>query len=212
MKPPASAAPSGSEAPPRYWSRATSGEGWDILTYAIREGAGYFVLLALGAALLLGGAWAIYWMTSEGELTVAGVIFLLLIPGGTMLSGVFCLNAALWRRCEYQLGSLAFEARHYSLFGDKHLEIPRHVIKEISQAYMPPGKSSPEGAQGDWVTFVAYHNAASGKLDEYALDGMRSEEEARWLGQVLTKWAKVPLKRGFGAGFEEADPEELPEL
>lgn len=211
MKPSANTASSDNGTPPKYWSRATSGEGCDVLTYAIRDGSGYFVLLALGAMLLLGGAWAIYWLISEGELTVAGVIFLLLIPGGVMLSGVYCLNAALWRRCEYQLGLIAFEARRYSLFGDKRLEIPRHTIKAISQAYVPPGESSPKGAKGDWVTFVAYHNAERGKLDEYALDGMHSEEEARWLGQILPKWAKVPLKRGFGAEFEEADPEELPE-
>lgn len=204
--------PSDNETPPQYWSRTISGEGCDVLTYAIREGAGYFVLLALGAALLLGGGCAVYWMTSEGELTVAGIIFLLLAPGGVMLSGVYCLNAALWRRCEYLLGQIAFEARHCSLFGDKHLEIPRHAIEAISQAYAPPKQSAPTGAQGDWVTFVAYRNAASGKLDEYALDGMHSKEEARWLGHILSKWAKVPLKRGFGAEFEEADPGELPEL
>ncbi len=211
MKPSADAATSGNEAPPRYWSRAISGEGCDVLTYAIRDGAGYFVMLALGAALLLGGVRAIYWITSEGELTVAGVIFLLLIPGGAMLFGVYCLNAALWRRCEYQLGLIAFEARHYSLFGNKRLEIPRQAIEAISQAYVPPGKSAPTDAQGNWVTFVAYRDAAKGKLDEYALDGMHSKEEARWLGQILSKWAKAPLKRGFGEEFEEADPDELPE-
>lgn len=203
---------SGNETPPKYWSRAISGKGGDVLTYAVRGGTGYFVLLALGAISLSGGAWAMYWLGSEGELTVAGVIFMLLIPGGAMLFGVYCFNIALWLRFEYLLGLHAFAAHHYSLFGDTHLEIPRRAIVAINQAYVPPGKSASTATQGDWVTFVAYNNAERGKLDEYALDGWHDKEEARWLGPLLSKWAKVPLKRGFGAEFDEADPDELPEL
>lgn len=212
MKPSANNKPSENRTPPQYWSMAISGEGGNILTYAVRSGGGYLFLLALGAICLLGGMWAMVWLTSESELTVAGIIFLLLVPGGAMLFGIYCLNIALWLRSEYLLGQFAFVARHFSLFGDKRLEIPRQAIEAISQSYSPPNQSAPTGAPGTWATFVVYRNAGKGKLDDYALDGQDSKEEALWLGQILSKWANVPLKRGFGTEFEEADPNELPEL
>lgn len=198
--------------PPRHWTRSISGEGGDLLTYAVRGGGGHTFLLALGATCLLGGAWAAYWLLSEGELTVAGAIFVLLLPGGAMLFGVHSLNIALWLRHEYLLGRYAFTARAYSLFGDKRTEIARDTITGISQYYTPPKASSPTGAKGEWTTFVAYRLAGDGKPGDFALDGADTEEEARWLGPLLAEWAAVPLKRAHGAAYLEADPDELPKL
>ncbi len=199
------------QTPTQYWTQAISGEGGDLLTYAVRSGGGHTFLLALGAACLIGGAWAMFWLLSEGELTIAGAIFLVLVPGGVMLFGVYSLNIALWLRHEYLLSRHALMARTYSLFGDKRMEIPRQAITAIRQSYTPPKSSSAAGTKGDWVVFVAYRKAEGDQLDEFPLDGKHSDEEARWLGPLLSQWAGVPLHRGFGTGFDEADPEELPE-
>jgi hypothetical protein len=196
---------------PPHWTRDISGEGGERLTYAVRAGGGHAFLVALGALCVLGGAWAAFWLLTEGELTVAGVIFLVLIPGGAMLFGVYALNIALWLRHDYLLGRYALAARTYSLFGDKRHEIARADIVGIRQYHTPPKHSSPSGATGDWTTFVAYR-PAGGKEQEWPLQGADTEAEARWLGPRLAKWANVPLKRAHGAGFEEADPAELPDL
>jgi hypothetical protein len=197
--------------PPQYWSRATSSKG-DVLTYAIREGTGFMVLLAIAAVLIGGGVWAMYWLAAGGGLTIAGIIFMLLVPGSIILAGVYSLDAALWRRHEYLLGPSGLEARRVSLFGAKSLAIHRSSIVAINQAYSPPSASSGNKTPGDWVTFVTYRDGMSGKETDYALDGMTSAEEARWLAPLLCDWAKVPLKRGYGAAFDEADPKELPKL
>lgn len=204
--------PSSSNSPTQYWTQGISGEGGDLLTYAVRSGRGHVFLLALGAVCLIGGGWALYWLLSEGELTIAGAIFLLLVPGGVMLFGVYSLNIALWLRHEYLLGRHALMARVYSLFGDQRQEIARPSITAIRQSYTPPNASSAAGSPGNWVVFVAYHNAVTGQPDEFPLAGKHTAEEARWLGWLLSKWAGVPLKRGFGAAFDEADPDELPKL
>ncbi len=197
---------------PEHWTRAISGEGGEVLTYAVRDGGGYLFLLALGTLCLLGGAWVAYWLLTEGELTVAGALFVILIPGGTMLFGVYALNIALWLRHEYLLGRHALATRSFSLFGDKRHDIARSDIVGIRQYYTPPKSSAPSGAKGDWTTFVAYRRPGDGQEDEWPLTGADTEAEARWLGPLLARWANVPLKRGHGAGFEEADPDELPEL
>ncbi len=205
-------APEAPPVPPRNWTRALSGEGGEILTHAVRAGGGHAFLIALGALCLLGGAWAMYWLLSEGELTVAGVIFMILVPGGVMAFGVYALNIALWLRHDYLLGRYALAARVYSVFGDKRREIARGDIVGIRQYYTPPKSSSPAGAKGDWTTFIAYREGGHGSENEWPLDGDGTEDEARWLGPILVQWANVPLKRGHGAGVEEADPAELPEL
>lgn len=196
---------------PQYWSRATSSNG-DLLTYAIREGTGFVVLLAIAAVCIGGGAWGIYWLTAGGGLTIAGIIFALLVPGGIIVFGVYSLDAALWRRNQYRLGLNAFEARRTSLFGDKQTAIHRSSITGISQAYSPPTESQGRKHPGDWVTFVSYRDGTSGQDRDYALDGMKTRQEAQWLGPLLSEWAKVPLKRGYGAAYDEADPKELPQI
>jgi hypothetical protein len=178
----------------------------------LRDGGAHVFLLGLGALCLLGGAWTIFWLLSGGELTVAGALFLFLIPGGAMLFGVHALNIALWLRHEYLLGGLLFAARTYSLFGNKQQEIARAEIVGIRQDYTPPDNSSPTGAKGEWTTFVVYREAAGKRERALPLEGAHSEAEARWLGPLLANWAKVQLRRGHGAGFEEADPSELPRL
>jgi hypothetical protein len=198
--------------PPRYWTRGISGEGGEIISYAVRSGRGYAFLLGLGTVFVLGGAWAMYWLATGGELTIGGLVLILLLPGGAMLFGVYSLNIALWLRHDYLLGRHAFAARSYSLFGDKRLEIPRQAITGISQAYSPPSQGSATGTRGDWVTFVTYRKAETGKTDDYPIDGQHTPEEARWLGALLSGWAGVPLQRGFGAANVEADPDDLPRL
>jgi len=43
-------------------------------------------------------------------------------------------------------------------------------------------------------------DGTSGKETDYALDGMKTKEEAQWLGPLLAEWAKVPLKRACDRG------------
>lgn len=186
---------------PSRETEAISGEGGDLLTYAVRSGGGHTFLLALGAACLIGGAWAMYWLLSEGESTIAGAIFLVLVPGGVMLFGVYSLNIALWLRHEYLLSRHALMARTYSLFGDKRMEIPRQAITAIRQSYTPPKSSSATGTKGDWVVFVAYRKRRK------AVNWM----SFRWMantamkkhagsGRCCPEWAGVPLHRGLRPG------------
>jgi hypothetical protein len=196
---------------PQYWSRGISGEGGEQLTYAIRGGFGQNLLIALGAACIIGAAWGSYTLLVGGGLTVAGVIFVLLVPGGALLFGLYCLNRALWERHEYLLGRLYFSSRRYSLFGDRKLDVPRQGIEAITQNYTPP-KASSAHDPGTWVTFVTHRDPATGKTAGHALDGMHTPDEARWLGPLLATWAGVRLQRSFAEELEEADPDELPEL
>ena len=196
---------------PQYWSRITSNKG-DVLTYAIREGTGFLVSLALAVVFIGGGAWGAYWLLDGGEITIAGIIFLLLVPGGAILFGVHCLDTALWRRNEYLLGSSGLEARRTSIWGNKDSSIHRSAITGIQQAYSPPTESQGRKHPGDWVTFVSYRDGTSGKDTDYALEGMKTKQEAQWLGPLLSEWAKVPLKRGYGSAYDEADPKDLPQI
>lgn len=129
-----------------------------------------------------------------------------------MLFGVYVLDIELVARTTYLLGSLYFVWTRHSLFGRKSLEIPRHSIKAITQQYSPPGPSDPSGAPGDWTTFVAHQAMGDKKPRDFALDGLKTPDEAAWLGPLLAQWSGMPLQRGFGPAFEEADPAELPAL
>jgi hypothetical protein len=153
----------------------------------------------------------LYRLVTGGDLTAAGYVFLL-VPGGVVLFGVYVLDIALLARTTYLLNSVLFVWTRHSLFGDKSLEIPHGSVKAIAQHYSPPGPSSPRGAPGDWTTFVSYHDSVTGKPNDFALDGLKTAEEAAWLGPLLAKWGAVRPQRGFGAAFEEADPAELPEI
>lgn len=197
---------------PQFWSQARDESGRTVLTYAVRGGKAGAVLGALGAVCLLGGAWGIYWLLSGAEFTVAAVVFIVVVPGGLIAFGAHCLDTAFWARREYVLGSLGLVARRQSLYGSgATTEIPRASATAVTQRYTPPGRSSPTTSPGTWTTFLAWRRKDRHE-DEFAFDGMHSPEEARWLGPLLAKWAGVPLKRGFGAQFEEADPDELPTL
>lgn len=197
---------------PQYWSQAADGAGRTVLTYAVRGGKAAPVLTTLGAVCLLGGLWGIQWLLVGGGITVAGLIFAIVVPGGLAAFGAHCLNIVFLARDDYALGGHGLIARGYSLWGSgKATEIPRAAVTGIVQRYTPPGPSSPSGDPGTWTTFVAW-KGKDGKEGEFALAGLGSPAEARWLGPLLAKWAGVPLRRGHGAGFEEADAAELPPL
>ena len=195
--------------PPLFWTVDSSGVDGVQLTYAVRGGLRQLVLVVLGVTLLLGGLYALRWLMVGGDLTAAGYVFLL-VPGGVVLFGVYVLDIALVARTTYLLGSLYLVWTRHSLFGRKSLEIPRHAVKAIAQQYSPPGPSDPTGAPGDWTTFVAYQAMGDPKPRDFALDGLKTPEEAAWLGPLLAQWSGMRLQRGFGPAFEEADPAELP--
>jgi hypothetical protein len=197
--------------PPSCWSVDRTETGVMRLTFAVRGGIKQYVLVALGAALLLAGCYAIYWLLAGGELTVAGFVFLL-APAGVALFGVYVLDIALLARTTYILESGLFAWRRHSLFGDKSLEIPRQQIKGLSQHYSPPGPSQPQGHPGSWTTFISYEIVGSRKPRDLAIDGLSTPEEARWLGALLTQWSGLWLQRGFAASYVEADGAELPDL
>jgi hypothetical protein len=196
---------------PSCWTRDTTDTGAMRLTFAVRGGLKQYLLVALGAALLLGGLYGIWWMLAGGELTVAGFIFLA-IPAGVALFGVYVLDIALLARTTYVLDSGLLAWRRHSIFGDKSLEIPRQQVKGISQQYSPPGQSQPQGHPGNWTTFVSHEVPGTGKVRDFAIDGLSTPEEARWLGPLLAQWSGMRLQRGFGASYDEADPAELPDL
>lgn len=199
------------QSPPLFWSVDTSNLDGLKLTYAVRGGARQLALLLFGIALLAGGLYALYWLVRGGDLTAAGYVFLL-VPVGVVLFGLYVLDIALLAHTTYLLNNVLFVGSRHSLFGKKSREIPRGSVKAISQQYSPPGPSSPTGAPGDWTTFVSYHDSTTGKPNDFALDGLKTPEEAAWLGLLFAKWGEVRLQRGFGPAFAEADPAELPEI
>ncbi len=209
MDQPASKFADAPSAPPVFWTESISNEGGTLLTYAVRGGAKQAALTALGAGFTLGGAWFLYWLLGDG-LTIAGAL-LLLVPAGGVLFGLYCLDITLLAHTAHLLSRHGLSVRRYSLFGSTNTDIPRQAIVEISQRYSPPGPSAATGSPGDWVTFVVYRPTGDDKATEHAMGGLHTEAEARWLGPLLAEWAHVPLRRGFGAGYEEADPAELPD-
>ena len=196
---------------PLFWTNHVEPEG-TRLTYAVRGGVKQGVLVALGAALLAGGLYAIYWLfAGSGELTVAGYVFLL-VPAGVATFGVYVLDIALLARSSYLMDALTLTAARESLFVNKRVQIGRSAIDHLHQQYAPPGESAPSGDPGSWTTFVAYTKPGEKKLRELPIDGLCSEGEARWLGPLIATWAGVKLQRGFGPAFEEADVSELPDV
>ena len=196
---------------PLFWSLETGAADGMLLTYAIRGGAKHWALVLLGAALLLGGLYGLYWLLVGGELTAAGFVFLL-VPACVVLAGVYVLDIALLARTTYLLGSENFTWTRQSLFGRKSQAIARESVKAVRQHYSPPGPSAPGGADGDWTTFIEYQAKGMRKPGKFALYGLQTLGEARWLGPLLAQWGRVPLQRGFGPAFEEADPAELPDI
>lgn len=147
------------------------------------------------------------WLLGGGELAIAGYVFLL-VPVGVSVFGAHCLDIALFARTRYLLGTHGFSARRIALFKSSQTDIPRQAVVEIMQQYSPPSSSAPTGSPGDWVTFLVYRDGK--RNGEIPLDGMHTPEEAKWLAPLLSRWAGVPVRKGFGPAFEEADPAELP--
>jgi hypothetical protein len=196
--------------PPPFWTVADTGAGEQRIVYAVRGGMLHLFITSLGVALIAAGGWGMIWL-GGGGLTIAGVVFMLLVPGGAILSGVYCLDRMWWARSEYILSSQMFSARTYSLFGNKHQDIPRSAIRAIVQYYTPPSASASRSHEGEWVSFIRWRDPTRDKAREFAMEGMHSSEERNWLGPLLANWAKVELTRGFSASAEEVDPSELPE-
>lgn len=202
----------GREKLPEYWSRAADGAGRTVLSHAVRGGKAMPLLTGLGIVCLGGALWGAYGLVAGGDLTIAGWILVLLVPGGVAAFGAHCLNIVFLARTDYLLGGHGLIARNFSLWGSGQAdEIPRASVVAVTQRYTPPGESSPTGAPGTWTTFLVWQGK-NGHRDEFALAGIGSAAEARWLGPMLAAWAGVPLKRGYGEGLDEADPEELPGL
>jgi hypothetical protein len=195
---------------PPGWTQDSDDTGSPRLTYAVRGGAKQAVLVALAAALLLTGLYGMYFLLEGGGLTIAGFV-LLLVPAGIALFGIYVLDIALVVQDRYVLGSVMLAWSRASLFGRKSLEIPLAAVDAIHQQYSPPGDSAAAGDPGDWTTFVTHRALDGGKVRDFAIAGMTTPSEARWLGPLLAQWAGLPLKRGFGPAFEEADPAELPD-
>lgn len=195
---------------PRCWTCTADGVGGLRLCFAVRGGAAQAVLLVLGLALVAGGLWG-GWalMRGEGEWTPFGWALLVAAPGGVLLAGVYVLDRALWARTEYVLAQGVFSERQTSLFARRRTDVARSLIVEISQEYTPPGSGKPAGTPGTWVTFVQWCEPGA-ELRSLALDGLHTQQERRWLGPLLRDWAGVPLRRGYGASAEEADPAEFP--
>lgn len=196
--------------PPQFWSMEPDGSGGVRLGFAVRGGLLHTGLVVVSLAFVLGGLWGMYWLVDGGGLTIAGWVFLVLVPGGAVLCGVYGLDRMLWAQTEYVLGHDALNAYRRSVWGAQSTAIARQQIAAIAQYYTPPGDSEAQGSEGTWVTCVVWCGP-SGDTHEFVLEGLNTVTEKRWLGPLLAEWAQVPLKRGFSGGLEEADPAELPQ-
>jgi len=189
---------------PPYWMLMQDASGQTVLSYAVRGGKAKRMLSLLGGACLAAGAWGAYWLLSGGGLTLAGVVLLVLVPGGLMAFGVHCLDTVFWARREYLLGTRGLVSRRYSLRGsgiDK--EIERGAVTGVVQRYAPPSDSEASGSEGTWTTFLAWRRH-DGRLDEYPFGGMGSSAEALWLGPIVAGWAGVLIERGRGPMLEQS--------
>ena len=199
-------------ATPTYWSQTNDGNGQTVLTYAVRGGKAQLVLGTLGMVCLAAGAWGATWLLSGGGITAAGLVLVVLAPGGLALFGAYCLDTVFFARRAYVLGSQTLTAQRTSLRGrSTPTEITRSAATAVVQRYTPPGESASRQSQGTWTTFLAW-TRKDGRKDEYAFEGMGSAEEARWLAALLTQWAAVPIQRSFSETLQEADAGELPNL
>ena len=197
---------------PPYWSFSVDSRGETTLTYAIRGGKAHVMLATLGATAVVGGIGFIVWMVGGGGLTIAGVVFTIVVGGVLLAFGAHCLDIVFLARSEYLLRRSDFVAGRSSIWGKKRTEIKRSNITAVAQRYSPPESSSSTGAPGTWTTFLVSRKKVGKGSDEFPIDGQGSVEEARWLGPLLAEWAGVPSTRGFGSEFEEADEKELPSL
>lgn len=201
--------PAASSRPPQFWTREPDSQGGERLSYAVRGGVPQAVLMGLGGALVAAGLAGAFWLTWGGGLTVAGWIFLVLVPGGAVLAGAYVLDRALLARTDYVLGNGMIAVQYVSFFGARRLEIPRSLILGLVQQYTPPGQGASAANQGDWVTLVEWRTP-EGQRKDLAFEGLHTDQERRWLGPLLAEWARMPIRRGFSASAEEADPAELP--
>lgn len=197
---------------PEYWTQTSDTAGLITLTYAVRGGKAQVLLGALGIFCLLAAAYGTYWMLSGGGVTAAGVVLVLLVPGGLAIFGAHCLDTVFWLRHEYLLGPKGLTARRLSLRASGiPIEISRRAVTAVAQRYTPPRQSDSRTSQGTWTTFLSWRRN-DGRTDEYAFVGLGTASEARWLGPILASWAGVSVERSHSAAFEEADPAELPTL
>lgn len=182
-----------------------------MLTYAIRGGVAQLAVAALGLACFAAGAYGAFWLLTEGELTLGGALFIVLVPGGAMGFGVYCLNIALWARTEYTFAREGLTVRGYSIWGNTTRQVSRGNIRAVNQHYSPPDSGNAAGSPGTWATILDFTDE-HGADDQLPFEGMGSVAEARWLGSWIAQWVGIPLKRGFGDAFQEADEKELPSL
>ncbi len=195
---------------PRYWRQQATPSGGTRLVYAVRGGAALWVLLALALMLFAASIASARWLGWGADLTVAGWLLFILLPGGAALAGVYVLDVLFWRQTQYTLDEGTIDVRVRSLFHGHGTQIARAMVTGVEQAYTPPAQDAATGDPGTWAVLVNYR-AIKGHAASLALVGMGSEEESEWLGPLLAQWAKAPLARGFGASVaDEANPAELP--
>lgn len=193
-------------AAPPYWRVGTDSSRALVVSYVPRGGKAIVAVAVLGVSCLAAAAAFASSIVGAGT-TIAGWILVTIVSGSAAAFGLHCLQRVLYERHDYRLGSASVIASHRSLWrGTRSVEIPRADITHIAQQYSPPKRGAARSDPGSWVTFLGR------KDSDFALAGMGTEAEARWLGPLFAQWAEVPLKRTHGAGFDEADAAELPSL
>ncbi len=176
---------------PQFWSLRLDSSGNTVLNYAIHSGKALWLLTLLGTLCIIGSGWSIYALLAEGEITIFGIIFILLIPGAILLFGAHCLATVFVNRVQYQLSPHQLKILEYSLLGPKTTVIAHSAVSSIEQYYFPPSSSTPAGSAGSWTTFVITNHGD--RLENISLVGMRSKQEAKWLGALIAKWANKPI-------------------
>ena len=64
---------------PQFWTQTLDGVGATVLSYAIRGGMAQFAVAALGLACFAAGASGAFWLLTEGEITIGGLIFVVVV-------------------------------------------------------------------------------------------------------------------------------------
>lgn len=175
---------------PAYWTTCREPEG-EVLTFAVRGGRYQVLIVVLGAALVASALALAGWLMVGGEMTIAGLIFIVVVPGACLALGAHCLDIALRARTEYRLAAERLTATRYAIWGNRRQEVARSRITRISRRYARPADNMPAGTKGTWGVVVV-HQDDGGRERELHVDGTHASEEATWLRKQLAGWARVP--------------------
>lgn len=187
---------------PEYWTANKGPEG-EVLTYAVRGGRYQALIIVLGAALVAGALALAAWLLIGGEIAIAGLIFIVVVPGACLAAGAHCLDIALRARTEYRLAPEYLTATRYAIWGNRRQQVARSRITRISRRYARPADNMPAGTKGTWGVVVVHQDDA-GRERELPIDGTHVSEEATWLRKRLAGWARI------SAAEAESDAEPAP--